>query len=194
MISVLSIFACILGAVACGLFAFRECDSKTWWSICEFATKRLANKVTSVVLLVFLAISVIISVYASIISCCYGYVFVKTSGDRKRRIPIPIPVASSSPKVLVAEENHSKDFTVVDNETHRKQYYSYSSESDDEDEGEDDRTPQPEHEALLYQDQMHEQARLHHLQMQQTPNYIAVLNDPAMKQKLRERNTRLQQN
>ena len=83
---------------------------------------------------------------------------------------------------------------MVDNETHRKQYYSYSSESDDEDDGEDDRTPQPEHEALLYQDQMHEQARLHHLQMQQTPNYIAVLNDPAMKQKLRERNTRLQQN
>ena len=92
--------------------------------------------------------------------------------------------------MFVTDDNHSIDIPVINSETKRKRYYSDGNESDDE----EDQFPEPEHEALLSQEQIHEQARLHHLHMQQPPpNYVAVLNDPAMKQKLRERNTRLQQ-
>lgn len=183
-LSVLCVFACLLGAFACGVFAFRECDSSTWWSVCEFSTKQLENKVTSAVLLVFLGISAIISLYASIISCCYGWVFVKRRETRKPEVPN----STGFPKVFVTPDDHSADLNMIESDTKRKQFYSYDSDSEEE-----DNYPEPEQEGLLSNEQTHEQTRLHHLQMQQTPNYIAVLNDPAMKQKLQERNTKLQQ-
>ena len=184
-LSVLSIFACLLGAFACGMFAFRQCGPATWWSICEFSSKQLENRVISVTLLVFLGISAIVSFYASVISCCYGWVFVKSRAKRKPEVPLN----TGFPKVLVTSDDDIDDVNVILNDTHRKQYYSDRTDSEDE----RDKFPEPEQEGLLSYEKAHEQTRRHHLQMQPTPNYVAVLNDPAMKQKLKERNSKLQQ-
>lgn len=43
-----------------------------------------------------------------------------------------------------------------------------------------------------HHDDAHVTALRHHIQSQQPQQYVAVLNDPAMKQKLKERNSRLQ--
>ena len=177
VLSALCIIACLLGASACGMFAYRTCDASTWWSICEFASKQLPNKVISTVLLVFLVISAVISCYSLIMSCYYAWVFVKSREKQTEK------TSTGFPEVFAA----STDSSTVEEDTRRNRSYGDDSETDIVQEN----IHEPEREGLLSHEQKHEQARLRHLQMQQTTGYIDVLNDPAMKLKLKERSSRI---
>ena len=167
------------------MFAYRKCDALTWWSICEFASKQLVNKVISTVLLVFLVISTIISCYYLMMSQYYSWVFVKTREKQteKTKASSGVPASSGYPDVFAA----STDSSLIDDDMRRQRSYGDDSENDVIHEN----IPEPEREGLLSREQNQEQARLRHLQMQQTTGYVDVLNDPAMKIKLMERSSRI---
>ena len=107
---------------------------------------------------------------------------------RRAKRKSEVPLITGFPQVLVTSDtDNMAEFNVSETDTKRKQYSSGETDSEGE------HYPDPEQEGLLLYEQTHGQARCHHLQMQQPPSYVAVLNDPAMKQKLKERNTKLEQ-
>ena len=109
----------------------------------------------------------------------YSWVFVKNREKQTEKTKAP----SGYPEVFAA----STDSSFVDDDMRRHRSYGDDSENDVIHEN----IPEPEREGLLTHDQSQDQARLRHLQMQQTTGYVDVLNDPAMKLKLMERSSRI---
>lgn len=115
-------------------------------------------------------------------SCYYAWVFVKS---REKRIQ-DVTTTAAFPEVFTTSDDSTVDSSMIEGEAKRK-----PSTSDDSETDVHEHIPEPEREGLLSQEYKHDQTRLRHLQMQQPPHYFDVLNDPAMKQKLKERSSRL---
>ncbi|XP_053401733.1 uncharacterized protein LOC123548999 isoform X2 [Mercenaria mercenaria] len=186
--SILSLIGCVLGLFVCVVFAIGPCDTDMWFSKCSFKTNRTEHRALAVFITIFLCSCTILSTYASLMSCIHGWVFdfeacaVQTrsrkqngedrSGSRPNSTFQPLPMFDIEENVQTPDDGHiSNNYNKTSSfkQTNDGRHLSDSSN----------------------EDQHHGYARKH-VTGQQPPSYVAVLNDPAMKKKLKERNSRLQ--
>ena len=156
----------------------------------------------------FLSSLTIVSMYSALMSCVHGWVFdfdVITVKIHQRRLDSSDeaenerPVSGFQQVGMFDIEEHLNPET-DDDEIHEK----YNATSSFKQMNEHNKRYSNEHkrysnEPKRYSNEYgdvksHPERRQQQLSPAQAPNYIAVLNDPAMKQKLKERNNLLQEN
>lgn len=187
--SILALFGCILGLFVCVVFAVGPCDSDKWFSKCSFRLNKTEHRVLAILITIFLSSCTILSVYSSLMSCIHGWVFdfgacaVQTrnrkqngdehTGSRPTSTFQPLPMFDIEENCHTGDDapisnnyNATSSFRQVDHDGN----HLYGSSNDED---------------------YHGHARKH-VTGQQPPSYVAVLNDPAMKKKLKER-SRLQE-
>ncbi|XP_052819206.1 uncharacterized protein LOC128245037 isoform X2 [Mya arenaria] len=195
--SVLSLIGCLLGLLVCVVFAVGPCDTDMWFSKCSFTQNKTEHRALAIFITVFLCSSTILSVYASLMSCIHGWVFdfgasavqmrrrkSHEDGDDAAR---PVSGFQPVPVFDIDENNFPHD---DDMPTSNK----YSNATSSFKRPREERTGTYQGDHVTFGDD-HVAALKHHIQSQQPQpqQYVAVLNDPAMKQILKERNSRLQE-
>lgn len=187
--SVLSLLGCLGGLFMCAAFALGPCDRSDWYFQCSFHTNSLQHRTIAIIITVVLFSCLILCIYTSIMSCLHGWVFdfdacIVTMRPRKEcegQENSVRPVSGFQPvPMFEMDDQYSTDDMQISNKYNATSSFRHSSEErpgsmSDESVGEN-----------------HHLAMKQHIQATQPQCYIAVLNDPAMKQKLKERNNRLQ--
>lgn len=186
--SIISLIGCVLGLFVCVVFAVGPCDTDMWFSKCSFKVNKTEHRALAVFITIFLCSCTILSTYASLMSCIHGWVFdfeacavqmrsqkqngEERTGSRPNSTFQPLPMFDIEENFQTSDDgqisnNYNKTSSFKQPNDERP--LSYSSNEDNN----------PSH------------ARKH-VTGEQAPSYVAVLNDPAMKKKLKERNIRLQ--
>ncbi|XP_052233855.1 uncharacterized protein LOC127846536 isoform X2 [Dreissena polymorpha] len=193
--SVLSLIGCVAGLLVCVVFAVGPCDTDMWFSKCSYTENKTEHRLLAIFITIFLCSCTILSVYSSIMSCVHGWVFdFGACAVEMRRLEShenkteSRPASSFQPAfqpvpMFDADENGSRS----DDEMKISSKYTATSSFKQHNDHNNDRNWDGNH------DDGHVAARKQHIQATQPQCYIAVLNDPAMKQKLKERNSRLQE-
>ena len=183
-ISLLCLLTCALGLFVCIVFAVGPCDSDTWLGDCSFHSYQTENRFLALFVTLFLAAAFLISIYSSLMQCIHGWVFdfdiVNIRVNGRKAEPRPVSLYGQSDFFDIEEPAQEEDDALVVNKYNETSSFKQTN---------DKNRYSNDHSVVYHQS---DQSRKHHIPQQQTPNYVAVLNDPAMKQKLQERNSRLQ--
>lgn len=185
VLSILSLFGCVLGLLVCVVFAVGPCDTDMWFSKCSFKVNKTEHRALAVFITVFLCSCTIVSMYASIMSCLHGWVFDFGACEVQMRPRKPgqeqtgsRPVSgfTTLPMFDIEENLNATDDMQTANNYNATSSFRHSQDG----------------RHLSGSSSEDHYPRKHIVTAQQPPSYVAVLNDPAMKQKLKERNIRLQ--
>ena len=172
----------------CAAFALGPCDKVDWYFKCSFQKNKFHHRVIAIFITVFLFSCLMLCIYSSIMGCVHSWVF-----------DFEACIVTMRPKDCDGEENHARPvsgfqpvamFDVDDQYSNDDMQITnkYDATSSFRHSGEE--IPESYSDDSI--EDSHHSAMRHHIQATQPPCYIAVLNDPAMKQKLKERNSRLQ--
>lgn len=187
--SVLTIISCLGGLFLCAAFALGPCDKDTWYFKCSFQTKKFEHRAVAIFITVFMFSCLLLCIYSSIMACVHGWVFdfeacIVTMRHRKEcdGDENPRPVSGFQPVPVFEMDTYSNEDMQISNNYNATSSFKRS----------DDERPNSYSDYNHDDNNHHHHAMKQHIQATQPQCYIAVLNDPAMKQKLMERNNMLQ--